>query len=208
MDVEQRHVLKMFHMYPLLSLLMILTFIFTSETPVFAHKVYLFAWLEGDRVYTESSFGGKKKVRGGLVRVFGPSGNELLQGKTNEKGEFSFNIPQKTDLRIVLDTNRGHKAEYILSADEITDTAGTSEPAAEKKELHESLASPVPVDIEQIRMVVEQTVDERLKPIRKALAKIQEQKGPGFMEVIGGIGYIFGCMGLILYFRDRRKQGK
>ena len=207
MDVEWRHVLKVFYRVPVLSLVFMLTILVTSETSVFAHKAYLFAWLDGDTVYTESYFGGKKKVRGGLVRVFGPSGKELLHGKTDEKGEFSFKIPQKTDLRIVLDATMGHKTEYILRTDDRTEIAGPSEPADEKKELHESLTSPDKVDIEQIRVVVEKTVDDRLRPIRRALAKIQEQKGPGFIEVIGGIGYIFGCMGLILYFRDRKKLG-
>ena len=59
---------------------------------------------------------------------------------------------------------------------------------------------------EQISMVVEKALDSRLKPIIKTLAKIQEERGPGFTEIIGGVGYIFGLMGLILYFKSRRKQ--
>jgi nickel transport protein len=59
--------------------------------------------------------------------------------------------------------------------------------------------------MEQIRIVVEKTIDSRLKPIVKTLAKIQEERSPGFTEIIGGVGYIFGLMGLILYFKGRKK---
>jgi len=53
--------------------------------------------------------------------VFDLSGNKLLEGKTNDNGEFSFKIPKKADLRIVLEATMGHKTEYILKADEIPD---------------------------------------------------------------------------------------
>jgi nickel transport protein len=38
------------------------------------------------------------------------------------------------------------------------------------------------------------------------LATIQEERGPGLTEIIGGIGYIFGVMGLILYLKGRKKN--
>ena len=180
-------------------LLLILNF------PVFAHKVYLFAWIEGDTVYTDSYFSGKKKVRGGLIKVFDPSGRKLIEGKTNENGEFSFKIPKKSDLRIVLDASMGHKAEYVLEADEISNIKGITSTAPEKKEVQAPSSSAVQVEMEQIRRMLEDALDSRLKPISKTLAKIQNEKAPGFTEIIGGIGYIFGLMGLILYFKSRKK---
>ena len=59
--------------------------------------------------------------------------------------------------------------------------------------------------MDQIRKIVEETLDSRLKPITTALAKLQQDKGPGLTDMIAGIGYIIGIMGIILYFRAKKK---
>ena len=84
-----------------------------------AHGINVTARVEGDRVLTESYFNSKIKVIDGQIKVFGPNGELLLEGKTDANGIFSFKIPQETDLRIVLESAMGHRAEYVLKADEI-----------------------------------------------------------------------------------------
>ena len=193
----------------ILFLSMSMVFFLVLVCPVYAHRVYLFAWVEGDTVYTESYFGSKKKAIGGLISVFDPSGKKLLEGKTNEKGEFSFKIPQRNDLRIVLDATMGHRAEYILKADELTAIPAKADEFHKAEGIKVSPASPSnakQVAVEQVREVVEEVLDSRLKPISKALAKLREEKGPGFTEVVGGIGYILGIMGIIVYFKSRKKN--
>lgn len=179
-------------------------FIFAS--PARGHKVYLFAWVEGNTVYTESYFGGKKKAIGGLIKVFDSTGKKLLEGKTNEKGEFSFTIPEKTDLKIVLEASMGHKAEFVLKADEIGGAGKEETLTPPQKEPHASTEQVKALDLDQIRAVVEEALDSRLKPIMKTLIKLQKEKGPGVTEVLGGIGYILGLMGLVAYFKTRKKD--
>ena len=37
------------------------------------------------------------------------------------------------------------------------------------------------------------------------LVKLQESSGkPGFTEIIGGIGYIIGILGIVAYFKARK----
>jgi len=190
-----------------LALALALAFCFTSVSPALAHKVYLFPWVDGDTVYTHSHFSGKKKVKAGKIMVFDPSGKQLLEGKTNEKGEFSFKIPQKTDLRIVLEASTGHRAEYILKVEEISGIAVKPDAIKETDRLQDSSPGAVQTaDMEQIRIMVEKAIDDRLKPIVRMLARLQEERGPGFNEIIGGIGYIFGLMGIVLYFKSRKKD--
>ena len=55
-----------------------------------AHRVNLFAWVEGDHVYVESKFSGGKKVKAGKIIVTDPQGHELVKGTTNDQGEFAF----------------------------------------------------------------------------------------------------------------------
>ncbi len=190
----------------ILSLVIVVGLTPFFQSAALAHKVYIFAWLEGDTVYVESYFGSKKKVQGGQIQVFDLSGKKLLEGRTNERGEFSFKPPQKTDLRIVVEASMGHKNEYILKAEEFTDSSDVKTEEAKTDENNAITSSPAFLDAEQIRAIVEQVLESQLKPIRRELARSRKEKGPGFTEVVGGIGYIFGLMGVIMYFRSRKKR--
>jgi nickel transport protein len=192
----------------------ILGLILAITSVALAHKVYLYAWVEGDTVYTESYFGSNRKVQGGLIEIFDLSGKKLLEGLTNEKGEFAFKAPQKTDLRIVVEASMGHKNEYVLKADELWgNEGGTAEQtkaqgglAPSKEEAEGASLTAEAVELAQIQAIVEKALDSRLKPIIRELAKIRKEKGPGLTEIIGGIGYIFGLMGVVLYFWSRKSR--
>ena len=100
--------------------------------PGTAHRVNLFAWIEGDTIYVESKFSGGRHVNAGKITIMDSEGSELLSGMTNETGEFSFKIPKKTDLKIILDAGEGHRAEWTISAADIEMPASNKRPAAEK----------------------------------------------------------------------------
>ncbi|MBW1768300.1 MAG: hypothetical protein JRJ65_14795 [Deltaproteobacteria bacterium] len=203
---KERTICKYLQARQIIPFALALALCLISVSPALAHKVYLFAWVEGDTVYTDSYFPGKKKVINGPIKVFDPSGKQLLEGKTDEKGRFFFKIPQRTDLRIVLEATMGHRAEYILKAEEVSDIAVIPDAEKETDRLQDSSPGAVRVDMEQIRIMVEKAIDDRLKPIVRMLARIQEERGPGLTEIIGGIGYIFGLMGIVLYFKSRKKD--
>jgi nickel transport protein len=86
-----------------------------AATTASAHRVNVFAWVEGDTVRVECKYPDGTKVNEGVIRVFDSTGKELLDGKTNAKGEFSFKPPKKDDLKIVLEAGMGHRAEWALS---------------------------------------------------------------------------------------------
>ena len=131
---------------------------------------------------------------------------KLLEGKTNDQGEFSFKIPEKTDLRIVLDATMGHGAEFLLKASDLPGVSEIPKQEIEKRGSQETASPPVQGNEEQIRKMMEKVLDSRLNPIIRSLARLQEKRGPGITEIIGGIGYIFGIMGLVLYFRSRKRN--
>jgi nickel transport protein len=84
-----------------------------------AHRVNVFAWVEGDTVFVECKYPDGTKVHAGVIRVLDSSGKELLNGKTNAKGEFSFKVPKPDDLKIVLEAGMGHRAEWPLSKQDL-----------------------------------------------------------------------------------------
>ena len=103
-------------------LLLVSLLIISINRPVLAHKVMIFAWVEGDTVFTESKFSGGKKAMNAQVQVFDKGGEQLLEGKTDNNGEFSFKVPKLTDLRIVLNAAMGHKAEWTMPESEIRES--------------------------------------------------------------------------------------
>ena len=177
-----------------------------SVSPLRAHKVYLFAWVEGGTVRTDSYLSNKKKIKDGIIQVFDPLGKKLLEGKTDTQGSFSFKIPKKTDLTITLTAAMGHRAEFTLPAEEISGphehlVHELSTEAARKVDQFNSQKS-----VAYIVSSLELMLDQKLQPIEMRLARLDERQGPGATEVIGGIGYLIGLMGLALYFKSRNKN--
>ena len=173
------------------------------SAPALAHKVIIFAWVEGDRVFTESKFSGGRKATGAKVAVFDRAGTQLLEGKTDERGGFSFRIPKLTDLRIVLNAGTGHRGEWTITESEIRQAGyqGQTREVATPRQVSGDLG----LRKEKVQELIDKSLDRRLTPIVKILAELQTE-GPSMTEVIGGIGYIVGLMGVALYFLSRRKK--
>ena len=188
------------------------------------HKVMIFAWVEGDTVYTQSKFSGGKRAKNSTVVVYDNEGNQLLEGKTDEKGEFSFKVPQKTDLKIVLKASMGHMGEWKIAGEEITAVADAREgstpeigveagspeaaPSTETKTKpsgEQPLSTAVGLSRQEVRDLIDESLDKKLGPILDMLADSLD-RGPGVSEVVGGVGYIFGLVGVALYFATRRRS--
>ena len=108
----------------LLAWLAGLTVMCAPWTDAHAHRVNVFAWVQGDTVYVEAKYPDGTTVHEGLIRVLDASGAELLTGRTNAAGEFSFKIPKQDDLTVVLDAGMGHHADWPLSRQDLTPAGG------------------------------------------------------------------------------------
>ncbi len=87
--------------------------------PCFAHKVNLFAYVEGETVYVESYFPDGRAVANGKIEVFDTDKTLLLEGHTDSEGLFHFFIPKYDNLNIVLDASMGHKTTYQINRQEL-----------------------------------------------------------------------------------------
>ncbi len=194
--------------------------LFSLAGPAAAHRVMVFAWVNGNTIHTESKFSGGHKVKAGKIDVFDPQGKLLLSGKTNDQGKFSFPIPQSTTLKIVLNAGMGHRGEWTISKNEITNAipTNTTTPAREntagervnsaagaKKTVIRPAATETTLSADEIKAVVEKALDHKLEPVYRMLAESREHK-PTITDVIGGIGYIIGLVGLAAYMHARRQQ--
>ena len=84
-----------------------------------AHRVNLFAYVDGGKIYTESYFPDGKPVTGGKVLVYDSREKLLVQGITDKEGFFNFPIPAVDDLKIVIDATMGHRNSFELKKSEV-----------------------------------------------------------------------------------------
>jgi nickel transport protein len=190
-----------------------------------AHNVTVFAWVEGDTVHVESKFSGGRKPVQSPVEVYDSQGNLLLKGLTDDNGEFSFKVPKKTEMKIVLLAGMGHRAEWKVPLKDLEDvptekatpataqksaavspeTTGSTRDTASVPDQSLAPTSAEYLSAGELQSVLDATLDRKLKPVMKLLAETR-QTGPSVTDVMGGIGYIFGLVGVVAYFRARRSK--
>lgn len=191
------------------------------NTPVYAHKIMVFGYLEEGRVHLEGYFADGKKAENSLVEVFAEDGRKLLEGKTDEQGVFSFPMPDVPEVRVVLTGSMGHRAECVVEGDKRVPARQVA--LAQTKVEKPAEEKPVPVqssppcdggaaagtavlDEERMRTIVADEIDRKIAPLTREVM-ILAQHRTSLTDVIGGIGYIAGFMGLIMYFKARRGSG-
>ena len=112
----------------------------------------------------------------------------------------------------------GHRAQWVIAAAEIenqtTNETAPSRPAqsgvaaktapdtkAEKSRASEAVA----INPAELQKMIETALDKKLKPVMKMLVASQNQRRT-FKDIMGGMGYIFGLVGVATYFRYRRNK--
>jgi len=192
---------------PLFSLLMIGFWLFPALSH--AHKIRVFAWVAGDTVTVESGFSGGRPLVLGTVDVQNAAtGASLLQGKTDEQGIFTFSLAETVkekgmELRIIVSGGEGHRNEWLLQLKDTQHSAGQETndpvaiPSAPETQISEKNSD------EKLRAILDQVLEEKLAPIRRSLARAEEQK-PKFTDILGAIGYLIGLAGIIAWIKSRK----
>lgn len=218
----------------------------SAAGPALAHRVNIFAWLEGENVHVESSFRRDAPVQGGTVVVLDlQTGAELLRGRTDREGAFVFPVPavarQGHGLRIRILAGEGHQNEWCMDAAEFSSLtssrAAASAAAASTKAAAGATTAPgaaasgtgtVPaasvtgtgiapasstsgagaamtaaLGREELETIVDAALERHLAPLRRSLAAASEA-GPDLKDIVGGLGWIMGLVGIGLYFSRRR----
>ena len=173
-------------------------------TAVQAHKVNMFAHVEGNRITVEGYFSDGRPADKAQIQVLSPSGERLLSGTADEEGIFSFDVPQISDLRITLYAGMGHRSEYTVSEAELAGAAAAPTGAA-GTEGPDAAAEDVDVAPAEVEAMVRKAVGEALLPVSRALSELKEQRT--FSDIVGGIGFIFGLIGIFFYIKARRMAG-
>jgi nickel transport protein len=204
--------------------LLVLLVLGAFATPARAHRVLVFAYAEGDTIHTESKFIPDTPIRQGKIMVLdAKTGRELLTGKTDDQGKFSFKIPAqaaagKMDLRIVAEAAMGHRGEWLLKAANYLGGAQTAAtpapaPAAPAPAPAATAAATPAAPVDKAANVAPATLETALnKALERQLAPINEKltemtiHRTSLPDILGGIGYILGFFGVWAYFQSKRQK--
>ena len=192
-------------------LLLLCLSLLSAPAPALAHKVSVFAWFDGKKVELEAYFASGDKARNSTVTVTDEHGRKVFEGKTDEKGLLSFVPPGKGRYHVVLVAGMGHRAETEVDVD--------AAPAGRQEEV-QGPSTPLPPQADVTSGTnetrgddclsaaeLERILDERLMPIQRQVMVLAEEQGrirPH--DVISGLGYILGLMGVAMYVSCRKKR--
>ena len=189
-----------------------------------AHRVNIFAYVDGDAVQVECYFSKSQKVKNG--RLFfsdHETGIILLEGTTDEQGMFRFRpdaafLKTGHGLNILLNAGEGHQNDWQISPEELmalspeqpskpvsvehASTEQSSQPSASSQVIAVPSVNTKEVDIKELEALIGRVMDAKLAPIKQTLLR-QEADGPTLKDVIGGIGWIIGLLGLATYMKHR-----
>lgn len=187
-----------------------------------AHKVLVNAWVEGDVLLVETAFGdGSAGTKAQVTVRDQASGQVVLQGVADEEGMARLPLPEAVreagnDLQVVSNAGQGHKATFMVPADELVGQSATvpqDPPAIASGDASETggatalgtdVAMPPGIDVETLRLLLRletsRAVREQLQPLRRDLRTLQQQ-GPRIADIVGGIGWILGLAGLAVLLR-------
>lgn len=218
----------------LLAALLLLLLCIGAAAPALAHKVTLFAYVEGGDIVADAFYSRSNKVRQGKITVAdAATGEKLAEIVTDENGAARFPVPQKAlsarrDLRLTLVAGEGHQNDILVRASEFAPAPAA--PAAQKSapapaspaqksapKVADGAASKTPpapqpapqltqAELEAlVERASERAVEKKVAPLRQMLER-QAGDGPGMVEIVGGIGYILGLFGVAAFFAARRKD--
>jgi nickel transport protein len=192
-----------------------------TAKPALAHRVLVFAYAEGDTIHTESKFIPDTPVQQGKIEAIDKAtGKVLLTGTTDNKGKFSFKIPQeakaqKMDLLIVAVAAMGHRGEWLLKAGSylpgvekpvVVTAAVVATPAASTSSSPVAAGKAANLDQQALEAALNKSLERHLAPIREMLTELTIHR-TSLTDIIGGIGYIAGIFGLWAFVMSK-KQAK
>ncbi len=189
--------------YGFLFCLFLLFFSTFGALPSEAHRVLLFAYFEGKILTGEAYFSGGEAAQNVPVEV--ASGDVLLvRGRTDEKGAFvlPLEIVPPGGVRVTVKAGMGHQATAMVGGKSEEESSAALE-KDKSSESERDFQNPG-ISSEEMRQIVKQ----ELAPLKEMLFSLQKnQEEPGIPEVMGGIGYIFGLVGMYMWYRGGRKRG-
>ena len=213
--------------------LAVLVFLLVANT-CYAHKVNVFAYVDGEAIQIEGSFSKSQKVMHGRLAMRDSENGDLVhEGTTDRQGRYSFRpsaafLATGHGLDILLQAGEGHQDTWqVLPAELqglVARAPNTQPPLPQPPDTQELLSPPVTKEAQapvgsatvapgtkdaELEAMIHRVLEAKLAPIKETLGQVlaaQHNTDPELKDIIGGLGWIMGLVGLAAYWRYRRQQ--
>lgn len=197
-----------------------------------AHKLHVFAAVDGKMIRGEIYFRGGGAAARVQVKALGPGGQVLGQTTTDDRGKFALPVRFRCEHRVVADAGEGHTAEYRIAEQELpvdlpaqsaagaqADSATSSAPGGLRAEgwpLVEATGKQSGAGEGQLAVRSAGQGADLGASIEALRIQVLDLRGDfdafrqeiRVRDVLGGIGYILGVAGVVLYVVCRRRTGQ
>lgn len=186
-----------------------------------AHRLQVFAAADGAEIAGEAYFAGGAPAAGIEVLIEDGAGERLAALRSGPDGAFRYRAAAPVDHVVVARSGDGHRAQWRIAADELAPGFGTRAGApsthrdapldrrgddAAHRSSTAAVASKASARTElepALVAAVEAAVARQVRPLRAALEEARGQAA--LRDVLGGIGYIVGLAGLLIWWRGRKE---
>ncbi|MGC9490919.1 MAG: hypothetical protein ACP5CD_06805 [Thermovirgaceae bacterium] len=178
-------------------------------SPARAHKLNVFAYIEGETVTGEAYFADGAPVKDSAVQVQDSEGKVLAESVTDGEGRFVLPLPRSLKtFSVVVSGGPGHQGKMELTRIESEEgrLPGQEKEAEDGRPMETGKNGDV--DVKKLDQALRRIVREETEPLKRLLSETNKQLSkPGLVEVIGGIGYIVGLVGIGLWAGSRKRKG-
>ena len=174
-----------------------LLFLFASAAH--AHKLNIFTYAESGKIFVESYFSDGIIPKDAKVKVSDDNDKEILSGVVNAEGAYTFDVPNSPKILILVDAGLGHVVSATLEGVEMTSvTADPSNAVAGGNDDAPAVAG--------LEAQIRRAVAEANKPLARELSALKNKVYTS--DIVGGLGFIFGFLGLYAFLKARKEGGK
>jgi len=174
-----------------------------------AHNVVGGVYATGFEIEGEAGFSnGSMANAGTIVKIFDQSGSPLGEVETDDEGFFTFTAKKRITHVFEIDMGAGHQLTMQLPAEELPESLSAGSSNAQSTTNPSLLVRHgSPDNVDQITvLMLEKAIAKQVKPLRKEIQSLKEKSG--LRDILGGIGYIFGLLGLVAFLRERKLKAK
>ena len=180
-------------------------FLCLTSFNLYAHNVVGGVYATGNEIEGEAGFStGAMAKAGTIVKVTDISGTPLGETTTDEHGYFTFIAKKRITYLFEVNMGAGHILKMQLPAEELPESLGAlpgqTASAVSSTSTASVAASTVTLDM------FEKAMAKQIRPLRREINHLQAKSG--LRDILGGIGYIFGLLGLIAFIRERKNNRK
>ncbi|MGE4373938.1 MAG: cobalamin biosynthesis protein CbiL [Xanthobacter sp.] len=187
----------------MIRLFLILLSLLVPLGPAHAHKLKVFATVEGHEIQGYAFFVGGGRPQGSSWTAKDAASTLIAQGETDAEGRFRFALPARLSsaITVAVDTHEAHMASITLSAERL----GISAPVSGKPP-----AKPEPPAAEtgknltnqQIADLVNSAVQKQVEPVLERLEEMDARMK--LTDIMSGIFLIIGLAGIFLWVRGKK----